>query len=73
MNDLVIGLIALAIAAPLMAWLGIALGRKAAKRSPGFAAALWILSTFIKIDPPPPPKAERVVKDDGAAGDPPRT
>jgi len=61
------------VAVPLLGWLGLVLGKRTARKNPGFAAALWMLSTFLKIDPPPPPKAERVVKDEGAAGDPPKT
>lgn len=57
---------------PLAAWLGLTLGRRTARKHPGMAAALWVLSTFIKLDPPPPPKAERIIKDEETAGDPPK-
>lgn len=57
---------------PLAAWLGLKLGRQTARKHPGMAAALWVLSTFIKLDPPPPPKAERIIKDEEGAGDPPK-
>ena len=57
---------------PFAVWAGIAGGRSMAKKYPSAAAALWILGTFLKIDPPPPPKAERVTKDEETAGDPPK-
>ena len=56
---------------PLAAWSGLRFGRRAARKYPGMAAALWVISTFLKIDPPPPPKAEQVIKDQESAGDPP--
>lgn len=63
---------ALLVALALLAgWAGVALGRKAARRYPSLAMALWIFSTFLKIDPPPPPKAERVHKSEEDAGAPP--
>ena len=53
-------------------WLGATLGRKTARRFPAMASALWMLSTFLKIDPPPPPKAERVTRNEEDAGAPPK-
>ncbi len=57
----------------LAGWLGLTLGRKGLRRFPAMAGALWMLSTFLKIDPPPPPKAERVTKSEEDAGAPPTT
>ena len=65
-------LAAIVVAFPLAAWLGRTVGRRTARKNPGMAAALWMLSTFLKIDPPPPPKAERVRKSEEDAGDPPQ-
>lgn len=57
---------------PLAAWLGLKAGRRTARKHPGAAAALWVLFSFLKLDPPPPPKAERILKDEEGAGDPPK-
>jgi len=65
-------LVGSAVAAALAGWAGLSVGRKAARRYPSMAAALWMLSTFLKIDPPPPPKAERVHKNEEDAGAPPK-
>ena len=64
-------LVGLAIAGAA-GWAGIALGKRTARRHPSAAAALWMLSMFLKIDPPPPPKAERVSKPEEGAGAPPK-
>lgn len=69
-------LVALAIAIvfiPLAAWAGVAYGKHAARKYPGLALALHVFMGFFKLDPPPPPKAERVVKNEESAGDPPAT
>ncbi len=63
--------VALIVGGLLVGWLGRALGRKAARRYPAMAGALWLLSTFLKVDPPPPPKAERITKSEEDAGAPP--
>ncbi len=63
---------AVAVVFVLAGWLGVVTGRKAARRFPAMAGALWILSTFLKIDPPPPPKAERVTRNEDDAGVPPK-
>ena len=63
---------AMAVGFALAGWLGSTLGRKAARRYPAMAAALWMLSTFLKLDPPPPPKAERITKSEEDAGAPPK-
>jgi hypothetical protein len=65
-----IGIGALAILAA--GWLGVVLGRRTARAFPGAAGALWLLMSFLKIDPPPPPRAERVTRDEEGAGDPPK-
>ena len=62
----------LVVVLALAGWLGSTLGRKAARRFPAMAGALWMLSTFLKIDPPPPPKAERVTRSEEDAGAPPK-
>ncbi len=62
---------ALVVVCVLAGWLGRSLGRKAARRYPAMAGALWLLSTFLKVDPPPPPKAERITKSEEDAGAPP--
>jgi hypothetical protein len=54
-------------------WLGLQSGRHIARKNPSVASALWMLSVFLKIDPPPPPKAERVLKDEDRRGEPPVT
>ena len=64
--------VVLAVAFALAGWLGLALGRKTARRFPAMAGALWMLSVFLKVDPPPPPKAERVTKGEEDAGAPPK-
>ena len=64
--------IALVVVSVLAGWLGASLGRKTARNFPSVASALWILSTFLKIDPPPPPKAERITKSEEDAGAPPK-
>ncbi len=56
----------------LAGWLGLALGRKTARRFPAMAGALWMLSSFLRLDPPPPPRAERITKSEEDAGDPPK-
>ena len=61
----------LVVVLALAGWLGAAAGRKAARRFPAMAGALWMLSTFLKLDPPPPPKAERVTRNEEDAGAPP--
>ena len=61
---------ALIVAFPLAVWLGISVGRRTARAMPGMAMTLWIISAFLKVDPPPPPKAERVHKDEEDAGAP---
>lgn len=72
-RDWLIPLGAAFIVIPLIGWIGVVSGRYAAKKNPAMAASLWMLMAFFKVDPPPPPKAERVVRDEGAAGDPPKT
>ncbi len=64
--------VALVVVFLLAGWLGLALGRKAARSFPAMAGALWMLSTFLKLDPPPPPKAERITKSEEDAGAPPK-
>jgi hypothetical protein len=71
-SSVVFALALAAVLLPLAGWLGLRIGRRTARKHPGMAAALWVLSTFIKLDPPPPPKAERIVKDEEGAGDPPK-
>ncbi len=63
---------ALIVVCVLAGWVGRALGRKAARRYPAMAGALWLLSTFLKVDPPPPPKAERITRSEKDAGAPPK-
>ncbi len=55
----------------LAGWLGLAVGHRTARRFPAMAGALWMLSTFLKIDPPPPPRAERINRSEEDAGAPP--
>ena len=59
------------VAVPLIGWVGAGVGRKAAKNNPSLALSLLLFASFLKVDPPPPPSAERVVKDEEVAGDPP--
>jgi hypothetical protein len=66
----IVGGFALSLAA---GWLGLQGGRHVARKNPSVASALWMLSVFLKIDPPPPPKAERVLKDEDRRGEPPVT
>ena len=63
---------ALVAALVLAGVLGLTLGRKARRHYPALAGALWMLSTFLKIDPPPPPKAERITRSEEDAGAPPK-
>ena len=58
---------------PLAGWIATRAGRAAAKRNPGVAGALMMLMTFAVFEPPAPPKAERVLKNEEGAGDPPET
>ena len=62
---------ALLLIAPVVVWLGHALGKKAARAAPGLAATFWLLNAFFRVDPPPPPRAERVHKSEEDAGAPP--
>ena len=64
--------VGLVVVLGLAGWIGAALGHKAARRFPAMAGALWMLSTFLKVDPPPPPKAERVTRNEEDAGAPPK-
>ncbi len=64
--------IAVMAALALAGWLGLTMGRKTARRFPAMAGALWMISTFLKVDPPPPPKAERITRSEEDAGDPPK-
>ncbi len=64
--------VGLVVVLGLAGWLGSTLGHKVARRFPAMAGALWMLSTFLKIDPPPPPRAERVSKGEEDAGAPPK-
>ena len=63
---------ALLVTFALAGWLGLSFGRRTARRFPAMAGALWMISTFLKIDPPPPPKAERVTRSEEDAGAPPK-
>lgn len=60
-------LIGLAIAGALlvaMGWLGARTGRRMARKYPSLAMGLWVLGTFLKLDPPPPPRLETVRTDE---------
>ena len=75
MSDIVVWLgvaVGLMVVLGLAGWLGSTLGRKMTRRFPAMAGALWMLSTFLKLDPPPPPKAERVTRNEEDAGAPPK-
>ena len=61
-----------AVLAVLGGWLGLRAGQHAVRKYPAAASALWMLSMFLRIAPPQPPRAERVIKDEDAAGDPPK-
>ena len=46
--------------------------RKRGKWSASLDGALWLLMSFLKVDPPPPPGSEQQIKaDEEPAGDPP--
>lgn len=72
-REWLVGFAITVVVAPLVAWAGIAYGRRTAKRNPSAAMALWMMMAFFKVDPPPPPKMERVSKSEEDAGDPPKT
>jgi len=65
-------IVGIAAAVLFAGWLGLRMSRGVVRKYPSAASALWMLSVFLKFDPPPPPKAERVVRDDDAPGDLPK-